>query len=48
MNPAWEFQTFGGLVERVAVPLIGLVFVFYGKEICVANGNYYLSKYYLG
>ncbi|QSJ20748.1 HpsJ family protein [Nostoc sp. UHCC 0702] len=32
MNPAWEFQTFGGLIERVAVPLIGLVFVFYGER----------------
>lgn len=28
MNPNWEFQTFGALVERVAVPLIGLSFVF--------------------
>jgi hypothetical protein len=31
MNPAWEFQTLGVLVERVPVPLIGLVLVFYGK-----------------
>jgi hypothetical protein len=31
MNPAWEFQTFGSLVERVPVPLIGLVLVFYGE-----------------
>lgn len=31
MNPAWEFQTFGSLVERVPVPLIGLAFVFYGE-----------------
>jgi large-conductance mechanosensitive channel len=28
MNPNWEFQTIGALVERVAVPLIGLAFVF--------------------
>lgn len=28
MNPNWEFQTFGALVERVAVPLIGFVFIF--------------------
>ena len=28
MNPNWEFQTFGALVERVAVPLIGFAFVF--------------------
>ncbi|WP_341525135.1 HpsJ family protein [Nostoc sp. UHCC 0302] len=31
MNPAWEFQTFGAIVERVPVPLIGLVFVFFGE-----------------
>lgn len=31
MNPAWEFQTFGSLVERVPVPLIGLALVFYGE-----------------
>ncbi len=31
MNPAWEFQTFGALVERVPVPLIGLVLVFFGE-----------------
>ncbi len=31
-NPAWEFQTLGALVERVPVPLLGLVLVFYGKN----------------
>lgn len=31
MNPVWEFQTIGALVERVPVPLIGLAFVFYGE-----------------
>ncbi len=29
-NPEWEFRTIGRLVERVPVPLIGLVLVFYG------------------
>lgn len=29
MNPSWEFQTIGALVERVAVPLIGFVLVFF-------------------
>lgn len=28
-NPAWEFQTIGALVERVPVPLLGLVLVFF-------------------
>lgn len=32
MNPVWEFQTLGALVERVPVPLIGLVLVFYGER----------------
>ncbi|NJM69892.1 MAG: hypothetical protein HC862_06500 [Scytonema sp. RU_4_4] len=31
LNPAWEFQTIGTLVERVPVPLIGLVLVFFGE-----------------
>lgn len=31
MNPAWEFQMIGSLVERVAVPLLGLGLVFYGE-----------------
>jgi hypothetical protein len=31
MNPAWEFQSLGALVERVPVPLIGFVLVFFGE-----------------
>ncbi|MDJ0554557.1 MAG: HpsJ family protein [Microcoleaceae cyanobacterium MO_207.B10] len=31
LNPQWELQTIGSLVERVAVPLIGLALVFYGE-----------------
>lgn len=31
MNPGWEFNTFGAIVERVPVPLIGLALVFYGN-----------------
>ncbi|BAY13673.1 HpsJ-like protein, cyanoexosortase A-associated [Calothrix sp. NIES-2098] len=31
MNPVWEFQTFGAMVERVPVPLIGLALIFYGE-----------------
>jgi hypothetical protein len=31
MNPVWEFQMLGALVERVPVPLIGLVLVFCGE-----------------
>jgi len=32
MNPAWEFQTLGQLVERVPVPLLGLALVFLGER----------------
>lgn len=32
LNPLWQFETMGALVERVAVPLIGLVLVFFGEE----------------
>jgi hypothetical protein len=32
LNPEWEFQTIGVLVERVAVPLLGLGLVFFGEE----------------
>lgn len=31
MNPVWEFQTFGALIERVPVPLIGFALIFYGE-----------------
>lgn len=31
MNPVWEFQTIGAVVERVPLPLIGLVLIFYGE-----------------
>ena len=31
MNPAWEFQTIGSLVERVPVSLISLALIFYGE-----------------
>ncbi|KAF3891167.1 hypothetical protein DA73_0400027420 [Tolypothrix bouteillei VB521301] len=31
LNPGWEFQTIGTLVERVPVSLIGFVLVFFGE-----------------
>lgn len=31
MNPAWELQTIGAIVESSPIPLMGLAFVFYGK-----------------
>ncbi len=37
MNPTWEFQTIGALVERVPVPLLGLGLVFYAEDNFRAN-----------
>lgn len=31
LDPQWELQTIGSLVERVAVPLIGFALIFYGE-----------------
>lgn len=31
MDPVWEFQTLGAIVERVPIPLLGLALVFYGE-----------------
>lgn len=30
MNPAWELQTFGGIIERIAIPLLGMMLLFWG------------------
>jgi len=50
MNPVWEFQTLGGLVEHVPVPLIGMALVFYGEmyarnkqEILILKGLSWLT-----
>lgn len=32
MNPLWQFETMGTIVERVAIPLLGIVLVFFGEE----------------
>ncbi len=31
IDPAWEFQTMGAMVERVPVPLIALALIFFGE-----------------
>lgn len=31
-NSVWEFQVMGEMVEKMPVPLIGLAFVFFGKD----------------
>lgn len=32
MNPLWEFQTVGAIVERIPVTLLGIVLVYYGER----------------
>ena len=32
MNPLWEFQTVGAIVERIPVTLLGIVLVYYGEK----------------
>jgi hypothetical protein len=45
MNPAWEFQTFGALIERVPVPLIGLVLVFFGETYSRSKWEFRILKF---
>jgi len=33
LDPSWEFQTIANLVDRVPVPLLGLVFIFSGENL---------------
>jgi hypothetical protein len=44
MNPAWEFQTIGALVERIPVTFIGLGLVFYGEMRSRTKWEYPLLK----
>ena len=32
MNPVWEFQTIGSIIERIPVMLLGIAFVFWGER----------------
>ncbi|MFM2311268.1 MAG: hypothetical protein RLZZ04_544 [Cyanobacteriota bacterium] len=32
MNPLWEFQTIGAVIERIPVTLLGMVLIFYGER----------------
>ncbi len=38
LNPRWEFQAMGAIIERMAIPLIALLLIFYG-------GNYLRSRW---
>jgi hypothetical protein len=32
MNPLWEFQTIGAMIERIPLTLLGMVLIFYGER----------------
>lgn len=32
MNPVWEFQTIGSIIERIPIILLGIAFVFWGER----------------
>lgn len=32
MNPNWEFQTAGNIIERIVVPILGMGFIFFGES----------------
>jgi hypothetical protein len=32
MNPVWEFQTLGAVIERIPIILLGVVFAFWGEK----------------
>ena len=48
MNPLWEFQTMGAIVERIPVTLLGIVLVYYGEKAIALPLKPYSSKFYLG
>ncbi len=44
-DPVWEFQTMGALVEHSAVPLLGLIFVFYRYQGYVGKREKHLLRF---
>ncbi len=45
LNPTWEFNTIGALVEHTPVPLLALILVFYGKGEFRLQKEMYLLKF---
>ena len=45
LDPVWEFQTIGQLVERVPVPLLGFLLVFYRHETVVEQKELSVMKW---
>lgn len=44
MDPVWEFQTIGAIVERIPLPLLGFVLIFYGAENFRSKGEVLFLK----
>lgn len=44
LNPVWELQTIGALVERVPVPLLGLALIFWGEDYDRTNWEEIILK----
>lgn len=45
MNPVWEFQTVGGIIERIPIMLLGMVFIFWGERSDRTPIETFLLKY---
>ncbi len=45
MNPSWEFQTLGAMIERIPVTLLAMVLIFYGERDTRAPVESYVLKY---
>ena len=45
LNPTWEFNTIGALVEHTPVPLLALILVFYGKGELRLKRELHLLKF---
>lgn len=45
MNPSWEFQTLGAMIERIPVTLLAMVLIFYGERDTRAPVEVYVLKY---
>lgn len=44
MDPLWEFRSIGAIVERIPVPLIGFVMVFWGEQDYRRPGEKFILK----
>ena len=44
LNPRWEFQTMGAIIERMAIPLIAILLIFYGGNYLRSRGEVLILK----